>query len=156
MRKYYTNWKWILIFGTVIFFLITSESVSRYPDPVVIKADLFFLIVWSLILLVSTRYSYLIITGTTLQSVYILFIRRTIDINAIIEITDEATYKVAKSQFRSLYIFYKNTSGELKWIELRVTIFPEKTLGRLVKDLKTINPRIELNKYTEKLMRSAS
>src|SRR3989344_4277925 len=151
MKKYYTNWKLILMVGIVVFLLIIGDSAPKYPDLVAIKADLFFLVVWGFIVLISTRYSYVATKDSTLKFVYILFIRRTIDINSITGIKDESSYKVAKGQFRSLYIFYKDKTGDTKWVELRITIFPEKTLGRLVKDLKEINPRIELNKYAQKL-----
>lgn len=104
----------------------------------------------------ATVFSYARIEGKTLKFMYFLYQRRTIDIDSITEINDQSTYKIAKSQFRSLYLFYKDKNGVKKWIEFRITIFPEKTLGRLIKDLKAINPRIELNTYAEKLMKAVS
>jgi len=101
-------------------------------------------------------FSYAAVTGTTLKFIYLLFYRRTVDISSITEINDQPTYKVAKSAFRSLYVFYKDKNRRTKWIQLRITIFPEKALGNLIKDLKAINPHIELNKYAEKLMKAAS
>ena len=106
-------------------------------------------------ILLMTMFSYVSISDTKLKFIWLLFSRRTIDIDSITDINDQSTFKVAKSQFRSLYIFYKNKSNDTKWIEFRITIFPEKTLGRLIKDLKSINPDIKLNNYAEKLMRSA-
>jgi hypothetical protein len=148
MKKYYTNWKGIIVIGVIIFLLTVLGSIPKYSDVAVIKADLFFLIFWGFVLLISTKYSYVDITGSTLKFVYVLFIRRTIDINPITAINDQPTYKVVKGAFRSLYIFYKGKNDLTKWIELRITIFPEKTLGKLIRDLKQINPRIELNKLT--------
>jgi len=109
-----------------------------------------------LVMILTTAYSYASISDTTLKFVWLFFSRRTIDINSITDINDQPTFKVAKGKFRSLYIFYRDEKGNTKYIELRITIFPEKTLGRLIKDLKEINPRIELNKYAEKLMQSVS
>lgn len=156
MKKYYTNWQGSLVLGMITFFLVISDSFQKYPDAVTIKADLFFALIWGFFLIILTKYSYASITGTTLKFVYLLFYRRTIDINSITEINDQPTYKAAKKSFRSLYIFYKDKNDEPKYIELRITIFPEKTLGKLIKELKRINPRIELNKYSQKLMDSTS
>lgn len=161
MKKYTTDWK-----GTTIIFVIAvgiwilgaylrvqegTFSEEAFPVAVLIVA-----IPIALGVVCATVFSYAAIDGKTLRYMYFLYQRRTIDINSITEINDQPTYKVVKSQFRSLYIFYKDKNSETKWIEFRITIFPEKTLGRLIKDLKQINPRIELNKYSQKLMDSAS
>lgn len=45
--------------------------------------------------------------------------------------------------------------GNITQITDNSTIGTGKTLGRLIRDLKAINPRIELNKYAKKLMDSA-
>src|SRR3989344_4374051 len=148
MKKYYTDRRGVIILGALVFLLVVGSSIPKYPDPNAIKSDILFSVVWTFILLITSIYSYASITGSTLKFVYILFIRRTININLITEIKDSATYRIAKSQFRSLYIFYKDKNDGVKWIELRITIFPEKTLGKLIKDLKSINPNIELNNYS--------
>ncbi|HLC49426.1 MAG TPA: hypothetical protein VJI96_03520 [Candidatus Andersenbacteria bacterium] len=161
MKKYYIAWKPIVIvIGISLLILFVSDYMQIQEG--IHSEDTF----WGGVLitfipiafgvLLATRYSYAAIDGMTLKFVYLLFYRRTIDIRSITEINDQSTYKVGKSIFRSLYIFYKDKNNLVKWIELRITIFPEKTLGKLIKNLKEINPGIELNKYSEKLMRSAS
>lgn len=160
MKEYTTDWKaTIVIFSVVAIVAATGFYLEKNPTmdfpEVAIGLVVWFGFVGSAILL-ATKYSYASISDTSLRFVYLFFYRRTIDINFIIEISDQPTYKVAKSHFRSLYIFYKGKNGDTKWIELRITIFPEKTLGKLIKDLKEINPRIELNSYAEKLMKAAS
>lgn len=155
MRTYRTDWKIAIIFlvGYIIW-VLGARSIA-FSDQVFINASVGMGLLLAVSVLLLTWLSYVSILGTTLKSVEIFFIRRTIDINSITEITDASTYILAKSQFRSLYILYKDQNGESKHIELRITIFPENTLGRLIKDLKEINPTIELNKYSEKLMQSA-
>ena len=155
MRKYYTDWKTIIIVFAIGLALWIFGALGKAKGVVLLNGSLMVGIPIALIALLSTKYSYVAISGNTLKFVYVLFYRRTIDINSITEINDQPTYKAAKSEFRSLYIFYKDKNDTIKWIELRITIFPEKTLGRLIKDLKQINPRIELNKYSQKLMESA-
>ena len=155
MRKYYTDWKTIIIVFAIGLALWIFGASGKAEGVVLLNGSLMVGIPIALIALLSTKYSYVSISGNTLKFVYVLFYRRTIYINSITEINDQPTYKAAKSAFRSLYIFYKDKNDTIKWIELRITIFPEKTLGRLIKDLKQINPRIELNKYSQKLMESA-
>lgn len=159
MKKYYTDWRTILTYGTIVGILFgVTLYWNRNPElsiQVAINAVSAWFIFWGFILLISTKYSYAAISGSTLKFVYILFIRRTIDISSITEINDQSTYKVAKGAFRSLYIFYKDKKNNTKYIELRITIFPEKTLGKLIKNLKEVNPKIELNRYAEKLLQGA-
>lgn len=154
MKRYYIDWKTIVIVSVIGFILLISDSISKYPDRVVLSADISFLLFFTLILIIITKYSYAEISGSTLRFVYTLYIRRTISIYSITEINDQPTYKIGGNLFRSLYIFYKDKNGKIKWIELRITIFPERTLGKLIKDIKTINPKIELNKYAQGLMES--
>jgi len=161
MKKYTANWfgtTFIIVVGLAIWvfgsYLQTQESYfsdNTFPGIELIAA--MFIIVVILFVMI---FSYAVIEGKTLRFVWLFFSRRTIDIHSITEINDQPTYKVAKGSFRSLYIFYTDKNGDTKWIEFRITIFPEKTLGMLIKDLKKINPRIELNKYSQKLMDSAS
>ncbi|OGF64030.1 hypothetical protein A2Z53_00055 [Candidatus Giovannonibacteria bacterium RIFCSPHIGHO2_02_42_15] len=160
MKKYTTDWKGIIIvFGVGIIGLIFSLYLGVQEGTFAKKAFVGSIAIVTVPVLFAvilmTVYSYASISGTTLTFVWLLFSRRTININSITDINDQPTFKAARNQFRSLYIFYKDETGEIKWIELRITIFPEKTLGKLIKDLKAINPRIELNKYAEKLMQSA-
>lgn len=161
MKKYYTNWKAIItVIGAALVLLILSDYMQIregiHQPNTFWGGVLMAVIPIGFGVLLATRYSYAAIDDTTLKFVYLLFYRRTVDIPSITEINDQPTYKAAKSMFRSLYIFYKDKSGIDKWIELRITIFPEKTLGKLIKDLKIINPQIELNQYSQKLMESAS
>ena len=160
MRKYTTDWRGLSIFffGLAILYaviLFFQRSPSLGPREIIIGLAGWLGFIGFGVLLM-TVFSYVSISGTTLKFVWLLFSRRTIDINSITDINDQPTFKVAKGKFRSLYIFYRDEKGNTKYIELRITIFPEKTLGRLIKDLKEINPRIELNKYAEKLMQSVS
>ncbi|OGZ43264.1 MAG: hypothetical protein A3J55_02625 [Candidatus Ryanbacteria bacterium RIFCSPHIGHO2_02_FULL_45_17b] len=160
MKKYTTDWKGtITIFAIIAIFNAVTFYWNKNPTLPLLKV-IIGLVAWFVFvgfgILLMTVYSYASISGNTLKYVWLFFSRRTIDINSITEINDQPTFKVAKSQFRSLYVFYTDKNGDTKWIELRITIFPEKTLGRLIKDLKAINPRIELNKYSQKLMDSAS
>lgn len=161
MKKYRTDWKTIIVVIGVSLSLWILGNYMQVQEGI-LPRDSFFggvlIVVIPILLgiLLGTIYSYAIIEGVTLRFVYFLFYRRTIDIKSITEINDQPTYKIAKSSFRSLYIFYKDSNGATKWIELRITIFPEKTLGELIKDLKRINPRIELNTYSQKLMDSVS
>lgn len=161
MKKYTANWAGttlvfviglgIWIFGSYLQVQEGSFSGSTFPGIELVAATAIIAVI-----LFTMMFSYAVIEGKTLKFVWLFFSRRTIDIDSITEINDQSTFKVAKSQFRSLYIFYKDKTGDIKWIEFRITIFPERTLGRLIKDLKAINPRIELNKYAEKLMQSAT
>lgn len=160
MKKYYTDWKTIIsVIGAILIILVWSDYAQIqegiYSRNTFLGGVLIEVIPIAFGVLLATRYSYASITDTTLKFVYLLFYRRTIDINSITEINDQPTYKAGKGMFRSLYIFYQKNDG-VKYIELRITIFPEKTLGALIKELKRINPRIELNKYSQKLMDSAS
>ena len=156
MKKYRTDWKIVIVVAVALAIWILGARAEAVNKQVFINASLGMTALLTIATLLVTQLSYASISGTTLKFVYILFYRRTIDINSITEINDQPTYKVARGMFRSLYIFYKDKEGAIKWIELRITIFPEKTLGMLIKDLKAINPRIELNKYSEKLMEKAS
>lgn len=160
MKKYTTNWiGTITIFGVLAVFNAITFYLNRNPampsSKVIIGLIAWFIFI-SIGILIMTVFSYVSISDNILKYVWLFFSRRTIDIRSITSIGDQATFKVAKGQFHSLYIFYKDKCGDAKWIELRITIFPEKTLGALIKELKKINPRIELNKYAEKLMKSAS
>lgn len=161
MKKYTANWigtTFVFVIGLAIWvfgsYLQTQESSfsgNVFPGIELIAATFI-----TVVILFVMVFSYAAIEGKTMRFVWLFFSRRTIDIDSITDINDQPTFKVAKSQFRSLYIFYKDKEGEIKWIEFRITIFPEKTLGRLIKDLKQINPKIKLNKYSQKLMDSAS
>ncbi|MDB5225182.1 MAG: hypothetical protein JWL87_134 [Candidatus Adlerbacteria bacterium] len=155
MKKYTTDWKSILMIGVSAGVLMAfTLYLNRNPDlgtDVAIKGLLIWVIFWAFFLLITTCYSYASITNNTLTYVYLFFYRRTVNIDSITEINDQATYKTAKGSFRSLYIFYKDQDGSIKYIEFRITLFSEKTLGRLVKDLKQLNPNIELSGYAEKL-----
>ncbi len=131
---------------------LSGEAANK---AVYINAVLMMTAFLAVVVLLITWLSYASISGAKPKFVYLLFYRRTIDIHSITEINDQPTYKAAKSMFRSLYIFYKE-KGDIKWIELRITIFPEKTLGKLIKELKHINPHIDLNTYSQKLMDSVS
>lgn len=160
MKKYTANWMGttlifviglgIWVFGSYLQMQERSFSDSTFPGIELLAAAFI-----TAVILFTMKFSYAAIEGKTLKYIWLFFSRRTIDIDSITNINDQATFKVAKSQFRSLYVFYKDKIGDTKWIEFRITIFPEKTLGRLIKDLKAINPRIELNKYAEKLMQDA-
>ena len=161
MKKYTADWMGttlifiiglgIWVFGSYLQMQERSFSDSTFPGVELVAATFI-----TAVILFTMIFSYAAIEGKTLKYIWLFFSRRTIDINSITDINDQPTFKAAKRQFRSLYIFYKDKSGVTKWIELRITIFPEKTLGRLIKDLKHINPKIELNKYSQKLMESAS
>lgn len=155
MKIYRTDWKIAIIFliGYIIW-VLGAKSIA-FSDQVFVNASLGMALLLVVVALLFTRLSYVSISGTTLKFVDIFFIRRTVDINSITEINDQPTFKMAKGAFRSLYIFYKNNEGKIKWIELRITIYPEKTLGKLIKDLMQFNPNIKLNTYSEKLMRTA-
>lgn len=159
MKRYYTDWKTISItigLGLAIFlFGLYSITQEKGHQDAFINAALIAIIPISLGVLLATRFSYAEVSGNTLKFVYLLFYKRTIDIHSVTEINDQPTYKAGKSMFRSLYIFYKDNNGLKKWVELRISIFPEKALGRLIKDLKAVNPSIELNKYSEKLKHEA-
>jgi hypothetical protein len=155
IKTYRTDWKIAIVFAVGLAGWVLIGITEAVNTGVFVKSSLGATALVSMIALLITRLTYASISGTILRYVDLFFSRRIIDINSITEINDQSTYKVAKSQFRSLYIFYNNR-GETEWIELRITIFPEKELGRLIKDLKEINPRIELNQYCQKLMESAS
>lgn len=157
MKKYYTNWQLIILLIVAALSLwIVGEYLQAqetiYSQTTFWKGILIAVVPIGFGLLLATKYTYVTITDTELKIVNFLFYRRTLDISSITEINDQPTFKMAKGSFRSLYIFYKNKEGEIKWIELRITIYPEKTLGKLIKDLKQINPDIKLNTYSEKLM----
>lgn len=155
MKTYRTDWKIAIIFliGLAIWaWGIGGQAPNR---TVYINAVLMATVIFTTIILLTMWLSYAMVSDNTLKFVYLLFYRRTIDIHSITAINDQPTYKGAKGVFRSLYIFYKDR-GLTKYIELRITIFPEKTLGELIKELKRINPHIELNKYSQKLMDTAS
>ena len=158
MKRYYTDWKTIsvtiLIGLAIILFGLYSTTQENGHQDAFLNAALIAIIPIVFGILLATKFSYAEISGTTLKFVYLLFYRRNIDIDSITEINDQPTYKAGKNLFRSLYIFYKE-KGEKKYIELRITIFPEKTLGRLIKDLKVVNSNIELNDYSEKLIKKA-
>jgi hypothetical protein len=160
MKKYAANWAgttFIFVIGLGIWilgsYLQMQESTfsgGGFPGIELIAAASIIAVILFVMI-----FSYAVIEGNTLKFVWLFFLRRTIDIDSITHINDQNTFKIAKSQFRSLYIFYKDKAGDTKSIEFRITIFPERTLGLLVKDLKAINPRIELNAYAEKLSQSA-
>ena len=160
MKKYTTDWKGLSIFFFGLAILYAAILFFQRNPSLGTREIIIGLVAWLAFIgfgvLLMTVFSYALISGNTLKYVWLLFLRRTIDIDSITDINDQPTFKVAKGQFRSLYIFYRDKTGETKWIEFRITIFPEKTLGKLIKDLKQINPRIELNKYSQKLMDSAS
>lgn len=155
MKIYRTDWKIAIVFIVALVIWIFGASTQAFNKEVFINASLGMTALITLVILLINWFSSISISGTTLKFVYLLFQRHTIDINSITEINDQSTYKVAKGAFRSLYIFYKDQQSKKKYIELRITIFPENTLGKLIKHLKQINPKIELNKYSEKLMQSA-
>lgn len=156
MKKYTTDWRGITIAFTILVALWIFFASLEAKEGTMLIGSLIVAIPIGIGVILATIFSYVAIDGQTLKFMYFLYHRRTIDINSITEINDQPTYKVAKGQFRSLYIFYTDKNGETKWIEFRITVFPEKTLGKLIRDLKQINPRIELNKYSQKLMDSAS
>lgn len=161
MKKYTTDWRGITIIFVIAvaiwilgaYLKVQEGTFSREAFPM---AVLIVAIPIAIGVLCATVFSYAAIDGRTLRYMYFLYQRRTIDIDSITDINDQPTYKVAKGQFRSLYVFYKDKKGDTKWIEFRITIFPEKTLGKLIKELKRINPRIELNAYSRKLMESVT
>lgn len=109
-----------------------------------------------ILLILITVFSYASIAGPTLKFVYLFFYRRTIDIDCITEITNRPTYIAAQSQFRSLFILYKDKTGQETHIELRITIFPEAELARLIRDLQRLNPNIHLDSYSARLATTAS
>jgi hypothetical protein len=156
MKKYTTDWKGISITFALLVGLWIFFAYFEAMKGTLLVGSLFVAIPIGIGVLLATVFSYATIEGEMLRYMYFFYLRRTIDINSITDINDQPTYKAAKGQFRSLYIFYKDKKGDNKWIEFRITIFPEKTLGMLIKDLKEINPHIELNKYAEKLMQTAS
>jgi hypothetical protein len=154
MRKYRTDWKIAIVFAVGLA-IWTIGAAMEAKEGTLATAAFGMTTLLTVVVLLITWLSYATIPGHTLQFVYLLFYRRTIDIRDITEIDDQPTYKVGKSSFRSVYIFYETRNKEIKYIELRVTIFPEKTLGRLIRDLKHLNPKIKLNGYCEKLGRTA-
>ncbi len=156
MKIFRTDWRNAIVFIIAGALMIFGEKSKALNTHVYMVGSIGIVIFFTFVILLITLFSYASITNTTLKFVYLLFYRRTIDINSITEINDQPTYKAAKKSFRSLYIFYKDKNNAPKYIELRITIFPEKTLAALIKELKRINPRIELNKYSEKLMNSVS
>lgn len=160
MKKYTTDWRaTIITFGILAVCSASIFYLTRNPEMsvlgVIIGLAAWFVFV-ALGVLFMTVFSYASISERTLKYVWLFFLRRTINIDSITDISDQPMFKVVKSQFRSLYIFYNDKSGDKKWIEFRITIFPEKTLGRLIKDLKNINPNIKLNTYSEKLIKLVS
>ena len=141
----------VWVFGTYLQIQEGSFSKGTFPTVELVVA-----VFATSVVLFLTIFSYASVSGKTLKFVWLFFSRHIIDIDSITDINDQGTFKIAKSQFRSLYVFYDDKSGDKKWIEFRITIFPEKTLGKLIKELKTINPHIKLNRYAEKLMQSVS
>jgi hypothetical protein len=155
MKKYYTDWKTIVIVFSVATFGLIALGYGNLSFGKWLRGGIVYLLLMGGLVLLMTRFSYASISGHILKFVYLLFYRRTIDVRDITEINDQPTYKAAKSSFRSVYIFYETRDKAIRYIELRVTVFPENTLGKLIKELKRLNPNIKLNKYCEKLVQSA-
>lgn len=101
-----------------------------------------------------TAGSYATVSNGTLKFVYLFFYRRRIRIDAITEISDQSTYKVASSMFRSVYIFYNREDGIQKYIELRMGVFPKVAITGLIGELKERNPKIILSEFCEKLIKT--
>jgi hypothetical protein len=113
MTKFHSDWKTIaIVIGTGlamwIFGLYSQEAADGiFSQSTFWKATLIAVIPITLGILLATRYSYAAVSEHTLTYVYLLFYRRTIDIRDITEINDDQpTYKMAKSSFRSVYIFF--------------------------------------------------
>jgi len=156
MSFYRTDWRAIpLLLAIFAFWEIAaySEAVSAHAF---IGASVGMGSLVFAVLILTTVFSYASIVGPTLKFVYLLLYRRTTNISSITEITNKPTYIAARSQFRSLFILYEDTTGQQAHIELRITIFPEAELARLIRDLKKINPNIRLDNYSERLAATAS
>jgi hypothetical protein len=160
MKKYTANWigtTFVIVIGLAIwvFGSYLQMQESAFSGTVFPGIELIAAMFITTVILFVMIFSYAAIEGRTLKFVWLFFLRRTIDIDSITEIIDQPTFKVAKSQFRSLYLFYKNRRGDTKSIQFRITIFPERTLGKLIRDLKHVNPSIELDAYSKRLIELA-
>lgn len=154
MTFYRTDWRAAPFLVALLFLLLASGFPTAVSKAVFLKGAIAISLFVAATILLITVYSYAAISRSELKFVYLLFYRRTIDINSITEITNKPTYIAAHSQFRSLYIMYKDKTGSQAHIELRITIFPETELARLIHDLKQINPDIHLDSYSSRLAHS--
>ena len=113
---------------------------------------LMLVLLFGTVLLLASRYTYLHITDRYLRSVHMLFGRRSIPIDDITHITQEGTYYVLESWFKSLYVYYSR-NGKERVKAINLAIFSEPTLARLLKDLKDINHNIQLDTFCKRLVK---
>ena len=156
MNTYRTDWRAAPVLGGLLLLLLASGYPSAVSLAVFLKGAFAISLLVFFIILLITVFSYVTTLGSTLTFVYLLLYRRTIDIHSITEVANKPTYIAARSQFRSLFILYKDKAGQEAHIELRITIFPEAELARLIRDLKRLNPNIHLDSYSARLATTAS
>lgn len=152
--KYKTNRKWagmiaILLSLAVIITLLSSKQPI---ESLILLVMLFFLFVsidvfWGY---------YVLISNDQLNIVKSFIWKRKVNINLIQAIDYRQTFNLGESfaqYYKSLYIVWLQENGGAKMVNLPNDAFTEKTLAQIAKKLKDLNPRIELDKNTEELIK---
>jgi hypothetical protein len=98
-------------------------------------------------------FTYVRIYDATVKHVQLAVYRRAVPIANITKVSQEGTYYAASSVIKSLYVYYIQQNGRERFLHLSMALYSEETLGRLLRDLKDINPKIKLDDYCEKLIR---
>lgn len=180
MKRYKTESTSIIYFLLIIGLLFPLVILTDYKNPSwtfewwasLSGAWLLFLFIASLF---PAKFTHLILEkDKVLKFVSMLFVRKTILVHHITEINRQPTFQVLKGKIKSTYIFYESDieqgnslttwlqsvfidsghAGNIKWIELRHSMFSEATIGNLISDLVRINPKIKLDSYCTKLVKS--
>jgi hypothetical protein len=101
--------------------------------------------------ILSSRLTYVDVEGKDLHIVNSLFFRHRIDIRRVSRLRYIPTWRF-QEKLRSLYIDYEG--GWAPYAELKNSQYLETTLNEIVYDLVLLNPRIELDEYSDSLMKT--
>lgn len=159
MKKIYrADWKTYAILFTIGFLFMASPLILEGKDKqnIIVGIVGLFLLLASVVLIIVTRYAS--ISDNILIFVYPPLFKlypKKVPISKIIEISRQPTFRIFRGSIKSLYIFYVAENGKTKWIEFRPVVFKEETMGKIVRDLKELNPSIKLDLAAQKLMEQA-
>jgi len=150
--KYKTEWRSVLLVFGIPAVLGTLVPLMEPRSEYWLEAILLFDGWIILVVIAITIGSYVTIAESQLKSVFFFVYRPYTKVEDIQQIFYLPTWKFQELA-RSLYVT-SYSRGQRKTIELKNSMFTELTLGKIAYDLKKINPRIELDVYTEKLMKA--
>jgi len=146
-KKYSTDAKAFAVITSIggLLFLIPAFTTA---NP--LKAVLFVIGLLFLFFLLFAKGYYVLLDEKILTNVQV-FIRRSINVDKITDISIQQAYKGIKS-IKSIYIFYQNGHGNVKHTEIRIGTYKPSTLKNLINDLKKLNPKIKLDVVVQKFM----